>query len=78
MIPLITLLFGLCNLCTALTKGTYKIIGRIMSFSIVHGGPLPTFFSRHLYAAIVEGYAAVKCSVEDVLDRQLQHNLEQV
>jgi len=69
----------MCSSCVvALTSGTYKLVGTICAYSIVHSGPLPTFFSKPLYKAITEGYSAAKPGIADVSDATLAQQLTQV
>jgi len=61
-------------LCAALQNRMYDMAGRFIAYSIVHNGPLPTFFNRHLYTAISEGCSYAVPDVCDIseLDMQLQ------
>jgi len=41
----------ICDLAVvALENGTYEAAGRLLAYSIVHRGPLPTFLSEQFYA----------------------------
>lgn len=41
----------ICDLAVvALENGTYEAAGRLLAYSIVHRGPLPTFMSEQFYA----------------------------
>jgi len=63
---------------SALEKGTYKAVGMVLAYSLIHGGPAPNFFSKQLYR-MVSGQAAYgDCSVSDVSDMSVRQQLQQV
>ncbi|XP_028677396.1 G2/M phase-specific E3 ubiquitin-protein ligase [Erpetoichthys calabaricus] len=50
----------------ALHENLYYDAGRIIALSLVHGGPLPGFFSRLLFDCIVYGSEKAEPSLEDL------------
>ena len=63
---------------TALQTDMYFMVGRIMAVSLVHGGPSPTFLSRTLFDAIIKGMDRVSPTIQDIHDRTLRQQLEDV
>ena len=63
----------------ALEDGIYETVGKMISDSIVHKGPMPKFFDKCLYDMIVYGPDKVK-SMEHITitDHELKDNLEKV
>ena len=48
-------------------------VGKVIAMSIVNGGPGPTFLSP-----VIGGVSAVKPSVEDILDHEIQTKISKV
>jgi len=63
---------------SALQNHTYEVSGRILAYSMVHRGPLPSFLSETLYTAITKGNEAAFPGIEDVDDVALQGQLKAV
>lgn len=63
---------------TALEKKSYDISGRLLAYSIVHRGPLPSFLSETLYTTITCGYAAAQPGIQQVDDVTLRQQFTAV
>ena len=50
----------------------YLYVGRMIALSILHGGPGPVFFAPIIVDYLFSGISAVKPSINDVPERQLQ------
>ena len=62
----------------ALEDGLYRNYGKMMAYSLVHGGPAPTFLHPSLYEAIVHGPDSVEPPINCVTDLELRNDLEMV
>lgn len=58
-----------------LDTGKYKVVGGIIAYSIVHGGPSPRFFSEKMYRMLVHGAESFKPTLDDVADYELKQKL---
>jgi len=63
----------------ALSKGLYKVVGTLMAYSIVHGGPLPKFLDEKLYYLLCSNSSAeITVNVADIYDATLRQRLTDV
>ena len=62
----------------ARSKGHYKLVGMIIGWSLVHGGPGGNFFSDTLFNAIAYGIGVKNANVEDIQDDTLRESLNKV
>jgi len=62
----------------AISDGLYGTVGKIFAYSIVHGGPLPSFLSKHLYITVAHDMMRAQPSVCDVPDQRRQQQLNEV
>ena len=53
-------------------------VGRMIALSILHGGPGPVFFAPIIADYLFSGICAVKPSINDVPERQLQLKIQKV
>ena len=53
-------------------------VGKVIAMSVVNGGPGPTFLSPVIVDYLFGGVSAVKPSVEDVLDYDIQTKISKV
>lgn len=60
----------------ALENKTYELAGKVMSYAIVHRGPLPQFLHPQLYAAIAEGCDATSLTVDDIPDFEVRQKMK--
>ena len=58
----------------ALTKQTFKYIGRMFGASLVNGGPAPNFFTDAVADYITFGIDKVKVNTEEVLDNVMKES----
>lgn len=56
----------------------YLYVGRMIALSILQGGPGPVFFAPVIVDYIFGGISAVKPSVDDVPDEELQLKIRKV
>ena len=52
-------------------KGHYRLVGVILAWSLVHGGPDGNFLSPTLYHAIAHGVDVTKADLNDIHDDRL-------
>ena len=62
----------------ARSKGAYKLVGKIIAWSLVHGGPGGNFFSKTLYNAIAFDGTCKNAYLEDIADRDLYEKISTV
>jgi hypothetical protein len=62
----------------ALEKKTYQVVGQMVAYSIVQGGPAPTFLHPLLYNAITNGIENTAVTVEDVIDWENKELIQKV
>ena len=62
----------------ALEKGMYENAGRIMAYSLVHRGPIPSFLHPQQYIAISQGLEKVEVSIEDINNVEIQLKLKAI
>ena len=67
-----------CDNVIELNKKTYFHIGQILSISLVHGGPAPSFFAEPVADYILYGLEKVKVSIADMQDRAIKRKLQKV
>ena len=67
----------LLSIISAIAKGLYSTVGKILAYSIVHRGPMPTFFSPLLFRILSEGNS-VQPNVTDIRNDALREQLHQV
>ena len=67
----------LSKLSLARENDSYRLVGTMLAWSVVHGGPGGNFFSPTLYNSIVYG-PETNCRLEDVPDSHLKHKISQV
>ena len=60
----------------AIQKGHYKSVGQLVAYLIVHGGPIPSFFSETLFSLLIG--ESVDVRVDAVHDKQLRERIMQV
>lgn len=63
--------------CLSLSRGTYKVLGMIISFCIVHGGVGPLVLARRLYSQL-SGIPAPPVNIVEVHDTELHDQLDKV
>lgn len=76
----IFILFFNCGLhfnCVGLSRGTYKVLGMIISVCLVHGGVGPRVLARRLYSQL-SGIPAPPVNIEEVYDPELHDQLDKV
>lgn len=56
----------------------YLAVGKMITLSILHGGPGPVFFAPVVIDYLFGDIAGVKACVEDVPDRVIQSKLKRV
>ena len=61
-----------------LNKKTYFYVGQILSITLVHGGPAPSFFVEPIADYILYGLEKVKVSIADVQDKVIKRKLQKV
>lgn len=61
-----------------LNRSTYLYVGKIISMSLVHGGPAPSFFSERVADYILFRLEKVKCRFEDVQDPIMRAKIQKV
>jgi hypothetical protein len=61
-----------------LNKKTYFYIGQILSITLVHGGPAPSFFAEPVADYILYGLEKIKVSIADVQDKAVKRKLKKV
>ena len=61
-----------------LNKKTYYHVGQILSMSLLHGGPVPSFFAHPIADYIVHGIEKVKVGITDVQDVIMKRKLQKV
>ena len=59
-------------------KGHYRLVGVVLAWSLVHGGPGGNFLSPTLYHAIAHGVDATKPDPKDINDEHLSETLSKV
>ncbi|KAJ7344913.1 hypothetical protein JRQ81_000863 [Phrynocephalus forsythii] len=62
----------------ALQDNLYYEAGRMISISLVHGGPSPSFFSKTLFNLLVYGTENLKPTIEDVADMNVLQTIEKI
>ena len=67
----------------ALANEDFKIVGELMAYSIIQGGPAPCLLSVPVYQYIVNGMSSLdtedtKIWLSQVRDASLKENIEQV
>ncbi len=62
----------------ARAKGYYKLVGAIISWSLVHGGPGGNFFSKTLFNAIAYGIGKKDAEIDDVHDNEVLEVINKV
>lgn len=63
---------------SALDKDVYKIVGKIIALSVIHGGPGPTFLSKSVLNYIFREGKLFDVYIEDIPDETVQALLEKV
>ena len=63
---------------TALEKRTYQHVGEMISVSLIHGGPSPTFFAPSVVDYIVHGMTKVTATIGEVPDDNIRRKLDEV
>ena len=61
-----------------LNKKTYFHVGQILSITLVHGGPAPSFFAQPIADYILYGLDKVKVSITDVQNVVIKRRLQKV
>ena len=61
-----------------LSKKTYFYVGQMLSMSLIHGGPMPSFFADPIADYIVHGIEKVNVGVTDVQDEMIRMKLQKV
>ena len=61
-----------------LNKKTYFHVGQMLSMSLVHGGPAPSFFAEPITDYILHGLEKVKVSITDIQDEAIRRKLQKV
>lgn len=56
----------------------YTLYGRICAYSLIHGGPPPSMFSKSAYEVICFAESAVEGDIGDIPDPDLQQSLTEV
>ena len=59
-------------------KGHYRLVGVILAWSLVHGGPGGNFLSPTLYHAIAHGVDVTKADLNDIHDDRSSESLSKV
>jgi hypothetical protein len=59
-------------------KGYYKLAGKVIAWSLIHGGPAGNFFSNSLYNAISFTGNCRLTYFEDIADDELREKVAQV
>ena len=66
------------SLVTTFLKKTFYYIGQMISVSLVHGGPSPSFFSDVVVDYIAHGIDGVKPYVMSIPDVEVQAKVKKV
>ena len=61
-----------------LNKKTYFHVGQILSITLVHGGPAPSFFAQPIADYILYGLDKVKISITDVQNLVIKRRSQKV
>ena len=61
-----------------LNKKTYFYIGQMISMSLIHGGPMPSFFAEPIADYILHGMQKVNARVSDVQEGTIKMKLQKV
>jgi hypothetical protein len=64
--------------CLARSKDFYKLVGRIIAWSLFHGGPGGNFLSKSLYNAIAYNGTSKIAHLEDISDKDLREKISSV
>lgn len=59
-------------------KDAYRLVGLILAWSVVHGGPGGKFLCPTLYDSVVYGPDVTNPSLEDVPTRELKEKIQKV
>ena len=61
-------------------QGTYEIVGRILAWSIVHGGPAGNCFCKSMFNGVVYENSSPECETfaEDLPDEQIKKQVDKV
>ncbi|XP_074648996.1 G2/M phase-specific E3 ubiquitin-protein ligase-like [Tubulanus polymorphus] len=62
------------NIFVALDKECYIIAGKLVAYSVVHGGPFPQFLHPQMYERVSGGYAKIK--IDDVPDTDVRAKMK--
>ena len=65
-------------LCIARTKGHYKLVGTIIGWSLVHGGPGGNFFSKTLFDAIAFGIGTKDAEIDNIHGNEVLESINKV
>lgn len=61
-----------------LKRKTYFYVGKVLSMSLIHGGPAPSFFSEPVADYILYGLEKVAVNISDVYDYSMKQKLQKV
>ena len=62
----------------ARSKNYYYLVGLVIGWLLLHGGPRGNFFSTTLFNTIAHGPAHSELKIEDIPDTELVENLNKV
>jgi len=65
------------NCVTGAQKDLYYTVGKMMSFFIIHGSPVPEFFSTQFYSTLMQN-GAMKPTTDDITDNDVRVQLIKV
>lgn len=61
----------------AVQSGEYKVIGKMLALSIIHGGITPSFFSERLYS-LISHCPSPRVDIDEVEDWELRQMIQKV
>ena len=70
--------FFFFTLPLAREQDRYRIVGLVLAWSLVHGGPAGNFLSPTLYNSVAYGPSVIPPRLEDVPVQKLRQKIEQV
>ncbi len=60
---------------SAISKGDYRLIGKMISICLIHGGVAPHFFAPRLFSLVV-GEATEDVNLTEILDEGFRSELQ--
>lgn len=70
--------FYLDSFLAARAKNYYHLVGLVIGWSVLHGGPGGNFFSKTLFNSVAYGAGLKDVNMEDIADNEVLENLTKV